>query len=380
MKSKLLKIALSLGTVFAVCGCNSEIDMVKNGTLQGHPETTVGKAIESVFGEVEWKFFETDKGVRVVEAKGFPGKQVFISNESYTNKREIENFCLSPRKFVMQFILYSNSNEFRLNYCGNEEGNPVNCDDIVYYIYHSSTKYEPMEETCKEVLAKKVEREARMAEERTRIAEEQALLEEEERLAKEKQKKLMEEAKASIETFKDPRDKKVYKTVKIGSQRWMAQNLNYKTARSYCYNNDADNCTEYGRLYVWEAAMKACPVGWHLPTKAELETLFDAVGGKSQAQDRLRTTSGWAENAGYGNVNGTDDFGFSALPAGVYIGESFFSNLGYKTSFWSATESNEDEEEGEGKAYGMFLGFGHSDVGLGSTWKDYAEAVRCIKD
>ena len=77
----------------------------------------------------------------------------------------------------------------------------------------------------------------------------------------------------------DMRDGKKYKTVKIGSQTWMAENLNYETQDSYCYENDESNCSKYGRLYTWTAAKKACPSGWHLPSKAEFETLFSSVGG-----------------------------------------------------------------------------------------------------
>ena len=135
----------------------------------------------------------------------------------------------------------------------------------------------------------------------------------------------------------DGRDGQVYKTVSIGTQIWMAQNLNYETANSYCYNDNASNCIKYGRLYTWAAAMDSagtwsangegcgdgktclernpvrgvCPEGWHLPSKDEWETLFTAVDGKSTAGTKLKSTSGWNRNG-----NGTDDFSFSALPAG----------------------------------------------------------------
>ena len=84
--------------------------------------------------------------------------------------------------------------------------------------------------------------------------------------------------KGSLLTLTDSRDGQTYKTVTIGSQTWMAQNLNYETANSYCYNDSAEYCAKYGRLYTWASALVACPSGWHLPTEAEFETLFTAVG------------------------------------------------------------------------------------------------------
>lgn len=80
--------------------------------------------------------------------------------------------------------------------------------------------------------------------------------------------------------FTDERDGQTYKVIKIGKQVWMAENLNYETKDSYCYENAPANCEKYGRLYTWEAALNACPLGWHLPTKEEFETLVANVGEK----------------------------------------------------------------------------------------------------
>ena len=111
--------------------------------------------------------------------------------------------------------------------------------------------------------------------------------------------------------FMDLRDGKKYKTVKIGNQTWMAENLNYETEGSFCYENKPANCKKYGRLYTWNAALKACPVGWHLPNKTEFEKLIEFVGGEEIAAEKLKDQSGWT----YASA-GTDDFGFSALSGG----------------------------------------------------------------
>jgi uncharacterized protein (TIGR02145 family) len=89
--------------------------------------------------------------------------------------------------------------------------------------------------------------------------------------------------------FTDPRDGKIYKTVKIGNQVWMAENLAYKTQKgSWAYNNDENNAKIYGYLYEWEAANNACPPGWHLPTKAEWETLISNLG--SEPGNKMKST------------------------------------------------------------------------------------------
>jgi hypothetical protein len=94
-------------------------------------------------------------------------------------------------------------------------------------------------------------------------------------------KKLIQEPVPKYGIFTDPRDGRTYKTVKIGRQTWLAENLNYEAEGSKCYENDPDNCAKYSRLYNWETAMKACPKGWHLPTNKEWQTLINCVDGYS---------------------------------------------------------------------------------------------------
>ena len=129
-------------------------------------------------------------------------------------------------------------------------------------------------------------------------------------------------------TLTDSRDGQTYRTVKIGDQVWMAENLNFETDSSYCYNDSAEYCAKYGRLYEWSAAMDACPSGWHLPDTAEWRTLLDAAGGDSIAGMKLKSTSGWNSDG-----NGTDDFGFTVLPAGGWDNKMF---EGEAAGFWSS--------------------------------------------
>lgn len=177
-------------------------------------------------------------------------------------------------------------------------------------------------------------------------------------------------------TMTDSRDGKTYKTVKIGKQTWMAENLNYETADSYCYDNDPAKCTVYGRLYTWKSAMKACPNGWHLPNKAEFETLFKAVGGKDVAGKALKSTAGWLRDDGIDTYrgNGIDTFAFSALPAGIRNYNGNFVSDGRYADFWSATENLSDD------AYNVRLNYYSEDAFLNGHSKSNGLSVRCLKD
>ena len=170
----------------------------------------------------------------------------------------------------------------------------------------------------------------------------------------------------------DSRDGQTYKTVTIGTQTWMAENLNFKTANSYCYNDSAEYCSKYGRLYTWAAAMEACPAGWHLPTEAEFKALINAIGGESVAGTKLKSTSGWY-NSGNG-ISGSDDFFFSALPAGNRDGNGDFYHEGYEASFWSSTEFYSD-----GVIY-MNLDYDNCYAYLKGFDKNNGLSVRCVMD
>jgi uncharacterized protein (TIGR02145 family) len=128
------------------------------------------------------------------------------------------------------------------------------------------------------------------------------------------------------------------KSVVIGTQTWMAENLNYNTASgSKCIMDDPANCEKYGRLYDWATALTVCPSGWHLPSDAEWTVLTDYVGGEETAGTKLKARSGWSDDG-----NGTDAYGFSALPGGYRrqlpvfgVVEGFKGEIG---GWWSATD------------------------------------------
>ena len=171
----------------------------------------------------------------------------------------------------------------------------------------------------------------------------------------------------------DYRDMQLYRIVTIGEQTWMAENLNYKVESSFCYNDSAKYCEKYGRLYQRAVAISACPEGWHLPDSTEWRVLFDAVGGQNVAGKILKASSGWIKYHDV-NGNGSDDFGFSALPAGsrasgsVDGGPVFFDEGGI-TTFWSSQVWIIDLITAHDKAY-------YSDA-LGS---DAYHSVRCLEN
>jgi len=172
-------------------------------------------------------------------------------------------------------------------------------------------------------------------------------------------------------SFTDTRDKKTYKTVKIGKQTWMAENLNYKLKDSKCYEDDESNCQKYGRLYYLNMALKACPKGWHLPNKTEWEAMTTYVGGTGTDGKKLKSSSGWNEDG-----NGTDEFGFSALPGGNgYLVDGFdYVGIGYSGRWWSA---NDGEDNGN---YYYSMDYNIESTSLRSTYESELFSVRCLKN
>lgn len=175
--------------------------------------------------------------------------------------------------------------------------------------------------------------------------------------------------------FMDLRDGKKYKTVKIGNQTWMAENLNFKTQDSYCYEDNESKCSKYGRLYKWQVALKACPAGWHLPSKEEFDILIKTVGGEKIAGEKLKSKSGWNDGG-----NGSDAFGFSALPAGVWFDggitgdDAGFSEMTVGTGFWGSTENANKE------LYEMNLVDNEIAPYFSYRGRGFGNFVRCVKD
>jgi len=135
-------------------------------------------------------------------------------------------------------------------------------------------------------------------------------------------------------TFTDTRDGRTYKTVIIGNQTWMAENLNYKAETgSWFYNNDSSIGAIYGRLYDWETALKVCPTGWHLPSDIEWTELADSLGNsKVGGKMKVPGTLYWKAP----NTDATNVSGFSALPGGYRNTIGQFLYLGSFAMFYSS--------------------------------------------
>jgi len=217
----------------------------------------------------------------------------------------------------------------------------------------------------------------------------------------------------------DTRDNQIYKFVSIKiegkgyDEVWLAQNLNYNTntaevTNSWCgggedYTANEGDCNVYGRLYTWSVAMDSaavftengkgcgyykndsenqchpvgdvqgiCPAGWHLPSMAEWTALSTAL--EDEAMAALKSSSGWNEYYGM-DLNGTDTFGFAALPTGLRNSiDGYFHHAGYSTSFWS---SNQVDVEW---TYRMDISYDNMDPDLGYDHNRHGYAVRCIKN
>jgi uncharacterized protein (TIGR02145 family) len=193
---------------------------------------------------------------------------------------------------------------------------------------------------------------------------------------------------------------KTYKTVKIGTQTWFAENLNYDpgTGNSACYDNQASNCATYGRLYDWSTAMGfesncnnnnecssqiqakhrgICPSGWHIPSNDEWYALGTAVGGQDYAGTKLRARTGWENCGPSGSGKGNlceDTYGFSALPGGDGTSAGSFRFVGSYGHWWSASEIDSSN------AYYWYTIYNYDNASWYSSLKGYLFSVRCLQD
>ena len=171
-----------------------------------------------------------------------------------------------------------------------------------------------------------------------------------------------------------------YKIVKLGSQTWMAENLNINTKNSWCYENKPEKCSSYGRLYTWDAAKKACPVGWHLPSHVEFETLLYMAGGSDKAGLKLKSRYGWSY---MGNIsgNGIDAYGFSVRSTGRFVDKlGKYNSEGILTQLWSSSREDELlENSAKDPETIMFLNNSDIVVTIPSDKND-RHPIRCIKD
>ena len=220
----------------------------------------------------------------------------------------------------------------------------------------------------------------------------------------------------------DERDMKTYKTVVIGEQTWMAENLNYfdtiampaLNKRSACYDWNPVNCTISGRLYAWSTAMDSsgsfslngkgcsfgkkctpaypvrgiCPEGWHLPTKEDFQTLFTTVGGRDIAGMMLKAVNRWrTENYGPMDTASTDAYGFSAIPSGYYSSDTLYKESSFGgyygvCHFWSSSQANNNDVfvmELYGSQDYAYLGTDKIGASGKGRW-DRLISVRCLKD
>jgi uncharacterized protein (TIGR02145 family) len=196
---------------------------------------------------------------------------------------------------------------------------------------------------------------------------------------------------------------KTYNTIVVGTQTWLAENLNYDADGSKCYNNQEINCDKYGRLYDWSTAMGfaaacnssscseqietphqgICPDGWHIPSNADWNELYHYADGtldgstnlssnydSPTAGKYLKATSGWN-----GNGNGLDTYGFSALPGGGGNSGGNFASVGSNGNWWSASENNSYS------AYNRGMYYYYEDAYYYDYYdKGYLQSVRCLQD
>lgn len=238
----------------------------------------------------------------------------------------------------------------------------------------------------------------------------------------EKSEEVFNPANIEYGSLIDSRDGQKYRTVKIGDRWWLAENLNYAADSSYCYNDEIDSCTIYGRLYPWTVAMQLdtiynklnvtytetikgahqgiCPDGWHIPSEKEWKEMIDYAdshNGNEGASASLRAKYSWIPDEDY-EIKYIDRFGFAGLAAGAKAEkemrksdcnyhtagneDGFYCGIGEEAFFWTSTERMDFRNDSEHALY-FFLHGLQNDVFRTSEWGEFTKraalSVRCVK-
>ncbi len=187
--------------------------------------------------------------------------------------------------------------------------------------------------------------------------------------------------------FTDTRDGQKYRIVTIGDQTWFAENLNYKTSNSYCYDKKDSNCDIYGRLYLWSSVQTACPNGWHLPSDQEWMQLEMTLGlpedkakeyggfrDKLNIGGKLKSTSGWTYSE---YAAATNESGFSAFPGGFRNSSGQYYDIGESGVFWTSTPYL---VYGGGNMLIRKLNYMTGDISKYSFLVENGASCRCVQD
>jgi len=173
----------------------------------------------------------------------------------------------------------------------------------------------------------------------------------------------------STEDFVDDRDGKVYDIVKIGTQEWFGDDLKYETPKSFCYDNNSENCNQYGRLYNYYEAKSACPIGWRLPTESDWRKLEKEFGMNEVQLDSTRIWRGTEEGRLIKNELGVKFSGIGRSGGKQFLGKD---QLVY---YWV------DQDGQSGKQFSQYRMFSLSQdkIYLDQISKMNLCCIRCIK-
>jgi uncharacterized protein (TIGR02145 family) len=178
-------------------------------------------------------------------------------------------------------------------------------------------------------------------------------------------------------------DGNVYETIEIGEQVWLTENLKVETVsqgETWCYEEEEENCEEYGRLYNLEAAQVACPKGWALPTDTDWQNLEKFVDDSNLMAAKLKSKVGWdleqerdTEIADKEKLQPLDEYAFSALPGGHYY-DGYFYDLNIGGYWWSSTT------EDHGAGWSRVMHYDSNEFFRQTFGPEHGFSVRCIKE